>query len=122
MSDSYEFPVYRRLDLEIVEGHGTRVLTRQGDELIDFYGGHAAATLGYRHPRLLETLARQAERLHFQTNLVELEVRREACRALAELAPPGLDRVFLVNTGAEANENALRMAFRGRDRTRGAAQ
>ncbi len=115
MTESFEFPVYKRLDLEIVEGDGTRVRTRDGRELIDFYGGHAVAALGYRHPRLLEASSRQAERLHFQTNLVEVEVRRKACADLARFAPPGLDRVFLVNSGAEANENALRLAFRGRE-------
>ncbi len=118
MPESYEFPVYKRLALEIVEGDGTRVLTRDGCELIDFYGGHAVAALGYRHPQMLAALELQAERLHFQTNLVEIEARRRACRDLAHFAPAGLDRVFLVSSGAEANENALRLAFRGRDRTR----
>ncbi len=118
MYESHEFPVYKRLGLEIVEGEGTRVRTRDGDELIDFYGGHAVAVLGYRHPRMLEALGRQAERLHFQTNLVEIESRRRACRDLARFAPAGLDRVFLVSSGAEANENALRLAFRGRERGR----
>lgn len=118
MSESYEFPVYQRLGLEIVEGYGTHVRTRDGQELIDFYGGHAVASLGYRHPRMLEALERQAEKLHFQTNLVEIEARPRACCDLARFAPAGLDRVFLVNSGAEANENALRLAFRGRDRTR----
>ena len=116
MPESYEFPVYKRLGLEIVEGHGSHVRTRDGRELIDFYGGHAVAALGYRHPRMLEALRSQAERLHFQTNLVEVEARQRACRDLARFAPAGLDRVFLVNSGAEANENALRLAFRGRDR------
>ena len=118
MIESYEFPVYQRLDVEIVEGFGSRVLTRDGQELIDFYGGHAVAALGYRHPRLVEAIERQTSQLHFQTNLVELEVRREACRDLARFAPDGLDRVFLVSSGAEANENALRLAFRGRDRSK----
>ena len=112
---SYEFPVYRRLDLEVVEGSGSRVRTRDGRELIDFYGGHAVAALGYRHPAMMESLRAQAERLHFQTNLVELEERRKACQDLAAFAPAGLDRVFLVNSGAEANENALRLAFRSRE-------
>lgn len=115
---SCEFPVYQRLDLEIVEGAGSRVRTRDGRELIDFYGGHAVAALGYGHPGLTAALADQARRLVFQTNLVELEVRQAACRDLAGFAPEGLDRVFLVSSGAEANENALRLAFRGRDRYR----
>ena len=115
MNGDFELPVYPRRDLEIVEGDGARVRTRDGRELIDFYGGHAVAALGYRHPRWLAALRRQAERLHFQTNLVEVEARRRACRDLARFAPAGLDRVFLVSSGAEANENALRLAFRGRE-------
>lgn len=115
----HEIPVYTRLSVEIEEGSGVNVRTRSGRELIDFYGGHAVALLGYRHPVLLATLREQAERLFFQTNLVDVEVRRRAHEDLARLAPPGLDRVFLVNSGAEANENALRLAFRkwpGRDK------
>jgi len=111
MLHSYEFPVYSRLDLEIVAGNGSRVTTRDGRELIDFYGAHAVAALGYRHPEMLRAIVGQAEELLFQTNLVEVEVRQQACEALARLAPGDLDRVFLVNSGAEANENALRLAF-----------
>jgi acetylornithine/succinyldiaminopimelate/putrescine aminotransferase len=60
----------------------------------------------------------QAERIHFQTNLVGMEVRRLAHDDLASVAPEGLDRVFMVNSGAEANENALRVAFRATGRSR----
>ena len=115
----YEVPVYTRLSIEIAEGSGVNVRTSTGQELIDFYGGHAVALLGYRHPVLLRTLREQAERLFFQTNLVDVRVRTEAMEDLAHFGPKELDRVFLVNSGAEANENALRMAFRlrpGRDR------
>lgn len=105
-----ELPVYARLDLEIVSGDGVVVTTSEGRELLDFYGGHAAALLGYRHPRLLAALSGQAERLFFQTNAVELAVRERAARAVVALAPAGLERVFFVNSGAEANENALRLA------------
>lgn len=118
MQSAAELPVYDRLFVEIVEGHGVTVRTAEGKELLDFYGGHAVAVLGYRHPRLLAALKDQAERLFFQTNLVDVEIRREATSALAGFAPPGLDRVFLVNSGAEANENALRLAFRVTQKSR----
>ena len=49
--EAFEFPVYARLGLEVVEGDGCRIFTREGQELIDFYGGHAVAALGYRHPQ-----------------------------------------------------------------------
>ena len=111
-------PVYPHWPMEPVSGHGVMLVTREGRELIDFYGGHAVALLGYGHPRLLATLSAQAETLFFQSNVVPLEIRARAARKLVEFAPEGLNRAFLVNSGAEANENALRLAFRKTGRTR----
>ena len=71
-----ELAAYRRLPMEVVEGDGVHVHTADGRRLLDFYGGHAGAILGYRHPALLEALKNQAETLFFQTNLVEVAVRR----------------------------------------------
>jgi acetylornithine/succinyldiaminopimelate/putrescine aminotransferase len=111
-------PVYPHWPMEPVRGHGVMLVTREGRELIDFYGGHAVALLGYGHPRLLATLSSQAETLFFQSNVVPLEIRARAARKLVEFAPEGLNRAFLVNSGAEANENALRLAFRKTGRGR----
>ncbi|CAG0942756.1 acetylornithine/N-succinyldiaminopimelate aminotransferase [Gammaproteobacteria bacterium] len=80
--------------------------------IIDFYGGHAVAGLGYGHPDIVRTIETQARRLFFQSNAVALEVREEAARRLVDFAPAGLELVFFVNSGAEANENALRLACR----------
>ena len=111
-------PVYDQLPFEPVKGDGVYLCTRDGRRLLDMYGGHAVASLGYGHPGLLAALGKQAETMIFQSNAVPMAVRADACRALAEFAPEGLDRVFLVNSGAEANENALRLAFRRTGRTR----
>lgn len=111
-------PVYAQLPVEPVRGDGVYLETRDGRRLLDLYGGHAVACLGYGHPRLLRALADQAQALLFQSNAVPMSIRAEACRSLAGFAPEGLDRVFLVNSGAEANENALRLAFRLTGRTR----
>jgi acetylornithine/N-succinyldiaminopimelate aminotransferase len=111
-------PVYPHAPMEPVSGHGVMLTTRDGREVIDFYGGHAVALLGYGHPRLLAVLRDQAETLFFQSNVVPLEVRARAGKRLIEFGPEGLTRAFLVNTGAEANENALRLAFRKTGRTR----
>jgi acetylornithine/succinyldiaminopimelate/putrescine aminotransferase len=111
-------PVYPHAPIEPVRGEGALLYTRDGRELIDFYGGHAVALLGYGHPRLLAALQRQAETLFFQSNVVPLEVRARAARRLVEWGPEGLTRAFLVNSGAEANENALRLAFRHTGRSR----
>ncbi len=83
-----------------------------GRRILDLYGGHAVAALGYGHPRLSEAIARQARDLVFQTNALPLKVRDEAAEALAAFGPAGLGRVFFVNSGAEANENALRLALK----------
>ena len=89
------------------------VYLRAGNrKIIDFYGGHAVAGLGYGHPDILRTLETQAHKLFFQSNAVALDVREEAARRLVEFAPPGLEFVFFANSGAEANENALRLACR----------
>ena len=109
-------PVYDLLDVEPVAGDGVELETADGRRLVDFYGGHAVALLGYRHPRLLGALATQARALFFQSNAVPLAVRERAAARLAAFAPAGLDRVFFVNSGAEANENALRVALRATGR------
>ena len=111
-------PVYAHTPVEPVRGDGVMVTTRDGRELIDFYGGHAVAILGYRHPRVLAALARQAEELFFQSNSVPLAVRARAAERLVRFGPQGLTRAFFVNSGAEANENALRIAFRHTRRSR----
>lgn len=111
-------PVYAHTPVEPVRGEGAMLQTRDGRELIDFYGGHAVALLGYRHPRLVAALAGQAEELFFQSNSVPLAVRARAAERLVRFGPEGLTRAFLVNSGAEANENALRLAFRHTGRNR----
>lgn len=114
----YLLPVYKHLPIEPVRGEGVWLETRDGRRILDFYGGHAVALLGYGHPRLLTALARQAGELQFQSNAVANEVRGRAAEALVGFAPEGLDQAFFVNSGAEANENALRLAFRKTGRTK----
>jgi acetylornithine/N-succinyldiaminopimelate aminotransferase len=115
---AWTLPVYAQLDLTPVSGDGAWLVMADGRRVLDMYGGHAVAALGYGHPRLAAALRAQAEALTFQSNLLPLELRARACEALARFAPPGLDRVFLVNSGAEANENALKLAFHTPGRTR----
>ena len=84
-------PVYAHTPVEPVRGEGAIVHTRDGRALIDFYGGHAVALLGYRHPRLLAALGRQAEELFFQSNSVPLAVRARAAGAAGALRARGAD-------------------------------
>jgi 4-aminobutyrate aminotransferase-like enzyme len=113
MSDaSHLAPVYAQWPLEVAGADGVHLVTRDGRRVLDLYGGHAVAALGYSHPRLLETLSRQARDLVFQSNAVPLAVRERAALRLSRFAGLGLDTVFFVNSGAEANENALKLALR----------
>ncbi|HVS24304.1 MAG TPA: aminotransferase class III-fold pyridoxal phosphate-dependent enzyme [Gammaproteobacteria bacterium] len=110
--------VYTMLPFTPARGSGVWLEDANGRRVLDLYGGHAVAALGYAHPRLTETIARAARDLVFQTNALPLSVRDEAADALAAFAPTGVGRVFFVNSGAEANENALRLALKVTGRTK----
>ena len=103
-------PVYAQLPFVPTRAAGCDIVTGDGRRILDLYGGHAVAALGYGHPRLTEAITEQSRRLLFQSNAVALEVRAEAAEKLTSIAPEGLTRAFFVNSGAEANENALRVA------------
>ena len=105
-------PVYAQWPLAVVDGEGVYLRTRDGRRILDLYGGHAVAALGYGHSRWRRVLEDQSRSLLFQSNAVPLEVRARAAARLARFAGQGLDTVFFCNTGAEANENALKLALR----------
>jgi|HigsolmetaAR201D_1030396.scaffolds.fasta_scaffold00433_3 acetylornithine/N-succinyldiaminopimelate aminotransferase len=103
-------PVFAQFPLEVVDAEGVYLHTPGGRRVLDLYGGHAVAALGYNHPRWVEALTSQARNLCFQSNAVPLDVRRRAATKLAKFCGLGLDTVFFINSGAEANENALKIA------------
>jgi acetylornithine/succinyldiaminopimelate/putrescine aminotransferase len=105
-------PVYAQWPIDVVDASGVHLHTRDGRRILDLYGGHAVAALGYSHPRWLAALQQQARSLLFQSNAVPLEVRSRAATRLSHFAGLGLNTVFFVNTGAEANENGLKLALR----------
>ncbi len=111
-------PAYARMPFVPERGAGCELLTADGRRILDLYGGHAVAALGYGHPRLTEAIRRQAGELLFQSNAVALDVRARAAEALVGVAPRNLSKAFFVNSGAEANENALRIACRATGRGR----
>ena len=108
--------VYEQLPLEPESARGVH-LHCDGRRILDLYGGHAVAALGYGHPSMLQALTNQARELFFQSNAVAVKVRAEAAEALAEFAPGQLNYIFFTNSGAESNENALRIALRLTGRT-----
>ncbi|MDJ0812692.1 MAG: aminotransferase class III-fold pyridoxal phosphate-dependent enzyme [Woeseiaceae bacterium] len=103
-------PVYGQLPFVPERAAGCDIITTDGRRILDLYGGHAVAALGYGHPALINAISEQSSRLLFQSNAVAIEVRAKAAENLTRIAPGNLRRAFFVNSGAEANENALRMA------------
>lgn len=109
---------YAQLPLDVVAGRGSKIVTREGREYWDFYGGHAVAIIGHSHPRVADALDAQARRLAFYSNVVPLDVRTLAAERLTAFAGAGLEHVFFCNSGAEANENALKLAIQQTRRRR----
>jgi acetylornithine/succinyldiaminopimelate/putrescine aminotransferase len=104
-------PVFAQYPLPVVSASGVWLHTSDGRRILDLYGGHAVAALGYGHPGWLQALAAQARTLSFQSNAVPLDVRQRAAQRLIRFSGLDFSSVFFVNSGAEANENALKMAF-----------
>jgi acetylornithine/succinyldiaminopimelate/putrescine aminotransferase len=113
--------VFAQFPIEVAHGEGVWLYARDGRKLLDFYGGHAVAGLGYGHPRWLAALERQARQMAFQTNALPMAIRERAAARLAKFAGLGLDTVFWINSGAEANENALKLAFKITGRSKAVA-
>ncbi len=113
--------VFAQYPIEIAHGEGVWLHGRDGRKILDFYGGHAVAGLGYGHPRWLAALERQARQMAFQTNALPMAVRERAAARLVRFSGLSLDTVFWLNSGAEANENALKIAFRMTGRTHAVA-
>ncbi len=116
--DRWQVPTYSKWPVAIVSGRGCVVTDADGRSYLDLYGGHAVALAGHCHPRLVAAIRAQAERLLFYSQVVHNDVRAAAARALCALAPEGLRRVFLCNSGTEANETALKLARKSTGRMR----
>jgi acetylornithine/succinyldiaminopimelate/putrescine aminotransferase len=113
--------VFAQYPIEVAHGEGVWLYTRDGRKILDFYGGHAVAGLGYGHPRWVAAIDRQARQMAFQTNALPMAIRERAAARLVKFAGLGLDTVFFINSGAEANENALKLAFKMTGRTKAVA-
>jgi acetylornithine/N-succinyldiaminopimelate aminotransferase len=105
-------PVYAQYPFEVASARGVWLLNTRGERVLDLYGGHAVAALGYGHAGWEEALASQARTCNFQTNAIPMSIRARAAERLVRFSQMDFTSVFFVNSGAEANENALRLAFR----------
>ncbi|MGH8325746.1 MAG: aspartate aminotransferase family protein [Steroidobacteraceae bacterium] len=105
-------PVFAQYPFEVASAQGVWLLNGRGERVLDLYGGHAVAALGYGHAGWTDALARQARSCNFQTNAIPMRIRTRAAQRLVRFSKLDFTSVFFVNSGAEANENALRLAFR----------
>ena len=104
------FDVYSLYPVEPVRGCGSYVYDAAGTEYLDLYGGHAVISIGHAHPRYVRMISEQAARLGFYSNSVENSLQHELAVRLGRLSGYDDYRLFLCNSGAEANENALKLA------------
>lgn len=104
------FDVYPLFDIEIESGKGCHVYDTKGTEYLDLYGGHAVISIGHSHPHYLDALSKQASKLVFYSNSVINSLQVKLAERLGKVA--GIDdyQLFLINSGAEANENAIKLA------------
>ncbi len=108
--DAYVLPTYVKFPFALERGAGCWVWDEAGRKYLDLYGGHAVAALGHCPPEVADALERQSRRLLFYSNLVYSRARAEAAKALVEFCGENGSQVFFCNSGAEANENAMRIA------------
>ena len=104
------YDVYPLFDIDIVRGLGCNVWDREGQEYLDLYGGHAVISIGHCHPHYVESLQRQTATLGFYSNSVVNNLQRQLAERLGDVCGYPDYQLFLVNSGAEANENALKLA------------
>lgn len=109
VEDRYLLPTYTKLPLAIERGEGCWVWDQTGKKYLDFYGGHCVTATGHCHPKVVEALRRQLGELIFYSNAVYSSVRGRAAEKLLQQCP-SFHQAFFVNSGAEANENALKLA------------
>lgn len=110
LEDRFVLPTYEKFPFALERGAGCKVWDEDGVEYLDLYGGHAVAALGHSPAEVADALAAQSRKLLFYSNLVYLRARAEAAKALVEFCGEAGSQVFFCNSGAEANENALRIA------------
>lgn len=104
------FDVYPINPIEIVKANGSMVWDAKGSEYLDLYGGHAVISIGHTHPHFVKRITSQLQRIGFYSNSVEIPLQKELAHRLGLIAGKPDYQLFLCNSGAEANENALKLA------------
>ena len=104
------FDVYPIWDLEPIKANGCKVYDKNGMEYLDFYGGHAVISIGHSHPYYVEKVTEQLNKIGFYSNTIVNNLQKEVAEKLGKLSGYDDYALFMINSGAEANENALKLA------------
>ena len=112
------FDVYPLFDVNIVRGQGCRVWDDKGQEYLDLYGGHAVISIGHSRPHYIQKVTEQLNKIGFYSNSVINKLQQELAERLGRISGYDDHQLFLINSGAEANENALKLASFTNGRTR----
>jgi acetylornithine aminotransferase len=107
---SYLFDVYPRFDVTIDKAKGVYLWDEKGNRYLDFYGGHGVISIGHRHPEYVAELKNQLDKIGFYSNSVGIPVQEELAKKLLTFSGYDDYKLFLCNSGTEANENALKLA------------
>ena len=110
IEEQYQVATYKKFPFVIERGEDVWVYTTSAERYLDLYGGHAVVSTGHSHPRIVKAISDQAARLIFYSNLVYNDARARAAKKIVEIAPEPLTKAFFVNSGTEANENAMKIA------------
>ena len=112
------FDVYPLYNINIVKGKGCKVWDENGTEYLDLYGGHAVISIGHAHPHYVEMISNQVANLGFYSNSVINKLQQQVAERLGKISGYEDYSLFLINSGAEANENALKLASFHNGRTK----
>ncbi|MDE6279957.1 MAG: aminotransferase class III-fold pyridoxal phosphate-dependent enzyme, partial [Paramuribaculum sp.] len=104
------FDVYSLYDIEPVTGKGCHVYTADSTPYLDLYGGHAVISIGHAHPRYVDAVSSQVAKLGFYSNSVKNSLQTTLAELLGKVSGYDDYQLFLCNSGAEANENAIKLA------------
>lgn len=104
------FPVYSIKDIEIVSANGMQVYDKNGQEYLDLYGGHAVISIGHTHPEYISNLTSQLNKIGFYSNSIRIPLQNELADKICAISGKKDYQLFLCNSGAEANENAMKLA------------
>lgn len=116
--NTYEALTYDRYPVVFTHGDGYKLFDTDGKQYIDLYGGHCVSILGHTPERVSQAMHDQAGILFFYSNVAYSPVRADAAERLVKMSPDGFDRVFFCNSGTEANENAIKLAWKMTGKTR----